>query len=329
MVTRPTFGAVKHPLLLTFLISLCAISGASAQTAPGGAEGFSALLGGNDIIVIDDSGRETKGELLRFTPENLTLAVKGREVAFDRQHVAAVYERTNGVKKGMILGLLSGPALGLAAAITGDADALVVLGAVVFSAIGFGVGTAVDAMIPGKRLVYERAGGPDNFDGQPAGGHVIVATNSGVETSGRLLRFTTDELTLSVNGSDRTFARHQITSILARGDSIKNGVTIGLLTGAATGFLTGVMKDDCDHTPVVGPAYFTPLDCYADEKIVQGLKQGALASLAGAGIGAVIDKLITGRRLVYGTQKDRAPVAISIVPSLAPSRIGVMTSVSW
>jgi hypothetical protein len=239
---------------------------ASAQTAPAGGENFSGLLGGRTVSVIDDSGRETTGRLLLFTQDTLTMKVNGGDVVFDRKNVAAVFERGNSVKKGLIIGALSGPALGLVALATDGPSAELAVGTLIFSAIGVGVGVAVDAMIPGKRLVYAAA---DAFE---------------------------------------------------RKDSNKNGMILGFIAGAGLGFVAGLTKDDCDHTPTTGPAYFVPLDCSAGEKIVHGLKVAALPGLAGAGIGFMIDRKIAGWQL-----RNR----ISISPSLSRAGLGVSTRVSW
>ena len=328
MVIRQTSRSQSLPLAL--LMNLCAMSVASAQPTDGAGD-LSTLVGaGRTFIVVDAAGQETRGKALRFTPEQLTMMVGAAEVSFDRQNVTAVYERTNSVKKGVIVGLLTGPALGLASVIGGEpVDAYTAFGTLLFSGIGVAVGAAVDAMIPETRLVYQRKGGPDDFRALPRGRVVSVVSTSGVETSGRLLRFTTEEVTLENGGRDRTYSRQQIAAIFDRGDSIKNGMILGLVTGFGAGFIKGAMKDDCDHTPTEGPAYFTPLDCYADEKVAFGLQAGALGGLAGAGIGVVIDRLIVRRRQVYGAPTDRAPVAISLVPSLSRSRAGLLTSVSW
>ena len=50
-------------------ISLLSVSETSAQTAVATPEGFNASGGGRTITVIDDSGTETIGKLVRFTPE--------------------------------------------------------------------------------------------------------------------------------------------------------------------------------------------------------------------------------------------------------------------
>jgi hypothetical protein len=320
--------------LLALLVNLCAMSVASAQSVNDGAGDLSTLVGaGRTFIVVDAAGRETRGKALRFTPEQLTMMVGAAEVSFDRQNVSAVYERTNSVKKGLIIGLLSGPALALAAVVSGDDDPLILFGAVVFSGIGAAVGTTIDALIPERHLIY---GMPRKASGQlgdlttlASGRTMIVADTTGRETEGQLLSLSSDGLTMTVDGQDRRFTRQQVAALYERGDSIKNGLIIGLVAGGVAGFATGASKDDCDHTPLVGPAYFTPLDCSAGEKWAEGSKVGGLLGLAGAGIGVVFDKLIVGRRLLYQAQHAPPRATISVAPTLGVSRVGLLTSVSW
>lgn len=332
MVIRQTSRSLSLPLAL--LMNFGAISVASAQPVTDGAGDLSTLVGaGRTFIVVDAAGRETRGKALRFTPEQLTMMVGAAEVSFDRQNVTAVYERTNSVKKGLIIGLLSGPALALAAVLSGDDDPLIIIGAVVFSGIGAAVGTTVDALIPERHLIY---GMPRKAFGQledltplASGRTMIVADGSGRETDGHLLSLSSDGLAMTVDGQARIFTRQQVAALYERGDSIKNGLILGLVAGGVAGFAKGASKDDCDHTPVVGPAYFTPLDCSAGEKWAEGSKVGGLLGLAGAGIGAVFDKLIVGRRLLYQGQHASPRATVSVAPSLGVSRIGLLTSVSW
>jgi hypothetical protein len=332
MVIRQT--SRPQSLLLALLMSLCAMSVASAQPVSGRAEDLSTFVGaGRTFIVVDAAGQETLGKALRFTPEQLTIMVGATEVPFDRQNVTAVFERTNSVKKGLIIGLLSGPALAIAAVLSGDDDPLILLGAVVFSGIGAAAGTAVDALIPERHLVY---GLPrkafrqlEDLTTLGSGRTMIVADESGRETEGQLLSISSDELTMTVDGMDRRFTRQQVAALYERGDSIKNGMLVGLLAGTGAGFVAGIMKDDCVQPSFGGPGTFTPLDCHADQKFGHGLKVGALAGLAGAGIGAAFDKLIVGRRLLYHGQRPAPRATISVAPSLGLSRIGLLTRVSW
>ena len=331
MVIRQT--SRPQSLLLALIVNLCAMSVASAQPMTDSGDLSTFVGAGRTFIVVDAAGRETRGKALRFTPEQLTMMVGAAEVSFDRQNVTAVYERTNSVKKGLIIGLLSGPALALAAVLSGDDGQLILLGAVVFSGIGAAVGTTIDALIPERHLVY---GMPrkafsrlEDLTTLGSGRTMIVADASGGEAEGQLLSLSSDGLTMTVDGQDRIFTLQQVAALYERGDSIRNGMIVGFLAGTGAGFVAGIMKDDCVQPSFGGPGTFTPLDCYADQKVGHGVKVGALAGLAGAGIGAVFDKLIVGRRLLYQSQHPAPRATITVAPSLGVSRIGLLTRVSW
>ena len=123
------------------------------------------------VFVVDDSGMETKGRLLRFDAASVTLLVNKAEVRFERQQVNWIYERGDSLKNGMINGLTTGVVLALLAAVTVDGcgalltprpcDAVerlqifTVLSGV-FGGIGVGIGAGTDALIRGRSAVYQR-----------------------------------------------------------------------------------------------------------------------------------------------------------------------------
>ena len=159
-------------LALVFVISAVATPAARAQTTASGAEDFSALVGTrSSLIVIDDAGKETSGRLLRADRESLTMTAAGRELTFERQHVTSVYERGDSVKNGMYIGLVTGAAVGIAGGVSstqcggffgaractgGDKARLAAIGGTMLGALGMGIGVGIDALITGRRLVYDR-----------------------------------------------------------------------------------------------------------------------------------------------------------------------------
>ena len=328
---------------LAVLINFGVIAVASARQPVGDPQDFSAVGSGRTVAVITESGLRTEGRLLRFTPDALVLAVRTGEAVFERRDVSSVYERgdslRNGMKKGAIAGGGFGAFIGvLIAGVAGEEQvAAVVIPTALFGLMGMGLGAAVDGAIVGKRQLYEQTpgarieGGADDFSGLAAGRAITVVEESGLRHTGFVRRATPDTLTVTVGDRTRTFTRAQVSTIFERGDSVKNGMMWGLLAGAATGFTAGVSKTTCGRDPVgIGyiSAYLSYSPCTAGERIGQGLGEGALLGLLGTGIGAAIDALIPGRRLVY-EKAEPAGAAFSIVPSLAPSRISLMTSVSW
>jgi hypothetical protein len=161
-----------------------------------------------------------------------------------------------------------------------------------------------------------------DFSGLASGRTVIVATDSGVETSGRLLRLSDEELTLKVGDRDQTFVRTQVAAIYERGDSIKNGALIGLMTGAALGAAAGT-------NTTCGGFWVGLRPCSFNEKVRFAMVGGAIFGSIASAIGIGIDAMIPGRHLLYEKPTDATTPAISIAPSLSRSRAGLSTRVSW
>jgi hypothetical protein len=305
----------RHALRLAVLFSLC-VTIASAQSAPPSA-GFGGLTYRTTVVVVDDSGRTTTGRVQRSSPETLTIAVNGQDVVFDRNRVAAVFERGNSMKRGIIFGSLMGPALGIVGVAFGEEpNADLAAGVIGLSAFGVAVLAAVGAFVSKERLIYEKPFGADIFRAIADSRVVIVATDAG-ETTGQLLRVTDDELTVKVADRDQTFARTQVAAIYERGDSIKNGFMIGFLSGAALGVAAGI-RSTCGASA-----------CFPEEKIASAIVDANLFGLVGAAVGIAIDATSTGRRLLYEKPKDATKPVVSIVPSFGRSRLGLSTSVSW
>jgi hypothetical protein len=145
----------------------------SAQSAQATAQDFGALAATRTAIdVVADTGKETRGRLLRFDADSLTMEVRDREVSFERQHVARIYQRGDSLKNGMWIGVGIGGALGTAVAVGTHCGGLfgpirpctagekaTQLGGMggVLGALGMGLGVGIDALFTGRRLLYDRA----------------------------------------------------------------------------------------------------------------------------------------------------------------------------
>jgi hypothetical protein len=155
-------------------LMLLRLSSASAQTRqapePTTVEDFSTLAApGTKVSVVDDAGHETRGRVLRFGPEALTIEVRRREVTIDRPNIAQIYQRGDSLKNGALRGLVTGGLLGVFAGVTvqncglfayvrctaGDKASLAALFGGVLGAFGTGIGVGVDALVTGRRLLYE------------------------------------------------------------------------------------------------------------------------------------------------------------------------------
>lgn len=167
-------------LRLALLMNVCTMSVASAQPAPSSSEDFSGMTKGRELIVVEESGVENIGRLLRVTPDTLTMTIDGKIHAFTRQQVATIFERGDSVKRAVI-GLVAGAAIGLTAGAskTNCGRQNVGIGlisaylyhspctlnervsqglreAALLGVLGAGIGAAVDALIPGRQVLYKK-----------------------------------------------------------------------------------------------------------------------------------------------------------------------------
>jgi hypothetical protein len=124
----------------------------------------------------------------------------------------------------------------------------------------------------------------DSFAGLPAqlkpGDSIFVTDRQGRETSGKLARLSPASLVIVVNGEEREILSATIGRIEKRGDSVRNGAWIGAAYFAVASQLNCTEPGgNCQVAAIV----FGPI---------------------GAGIGALVDKAIPGRTLVYGTRRN-------------------------
>ena len=145
---------MRGVLLHASIFSLLLATTAAAQAT----DDFAALADrhkGSRILVMLDSGESANGRLLVSTPDTITLGVSRSELVYQRTNVEAIYRRGTAIKKGMLIGVLTGAALGvMGLASAGDGD-YTQAGAAILVPLGFLIGTGVGAAIPTKRLVYQ------------------------------------------------------------------------------------------------------------------------------------------------------------------------------
>jgi hypothetical protein len=115
---------------------------------------------------------------------------------------------------------------------------------------------------------------------------VYVLDDTGTETAGKLLHLNPDSLVLLVGDTERRFEEGRIRRIQGRGDSVRNGLIIGAVIGAATG-LIGAGVADC---PGEDPGGHCP-----GSRIALGLFSTGVYAAIGTGI----DALISGRTTLY------------------------------
>lgn len=127
------------------------------------------------VFVLPEHGAETKGRLIAFDPDSLTLAIDGRRIVFQRDEILRIYRRGDTVRNGMGWGAMAGivGSVGLMATIpTGGCDAFEGAGrfgcnalgkffvwlvvAPVSMVVGMAAGVAIDSVIVGRTMIYER-----------------------------------------------------------------------------------------------------------------------------------------------------------------------------
>ena len=126
------------------------------------------LAAGDTVYVTDQSGAETHGSVAAIGPSSLRLTMNGMEREWASSEVRQVRKRGDSVKNGAIIGLVAGGVMGgiggaaLAslfesegASGTGPFLSMLALGA----AGGAGIGAAIDALIPGRTVVYRQPRG--------------------------------------------------------------------------------------------------------------------------------------------------------------------------
>ena len=136
---------------------------------------------------------------------------------------------------------------------------------------------------------------------------LTVTDSSGLPVRGTLAELTTSWLVLNVADTQRPFDSAHVITITKRGaDSLKNGALIGMcITG---GMLAGGLAASGVKREELGQAFVAAL----------------VYSGVGAAIGAGIDALVPGQRVIYASSTG---TKLTIAPLLAARRQGVLVSV--
>jgi hypothetical protein len=143
------------------------------------------------------------------------------------------------------------------------------------------------------------------------GDAIFITDESGSRTSGTLEAIGTS-IRLSVDGVSREWLPQQVREIRRRGDSLMNGLKIGLACGGAAGVVFGlgaaaILRNEGQES--VGPFM-----------AVLGLGLGA-----GAAIGVGLDAAIPGSTVVY----RRPPGTVSLSPVVTPTTQALRVALSF
>ena len=142
------------------------------------------------------------------------------------------------------------------------------------------------------------------------GDTVTITDAQGIRTQGRLAQLSQSSISLSVDGAMRQFQEAGVDTIARRApDSLQNGALTGMVIGGGLAALA-------IGTAVPGSE--------AGWVAIGALLYGGI----GAGLGAGIDALIEGRRVIYArSPSTRATLGVS--PILRDRNKGVMVSLRW
>jgi hypothetical protein len=162
-------------------------------------------------------------------------------------------------------------------------------------------------------LAADRAHAQGSFDGIAAtlrpGDVITVVDESGDRTRGRLESIG-PLIRLSVDGVGREWSPQQVREIRRRGDSVKNGLMIGMISGGAVGTVFGLalasLLQNEGHDaagPFVG---------------ILGLGVGI-----GAGIGVGLDAAIPGSTVVYRQPRRTVSLSPAVTPTAQSLRVAI------
>jgi hypothetical protein len=146
---------IQSPSIALLLLFLAAAAApAAAQTAP--ASTLDALARGLEVTVIDDGGRRFDGKVVDVSADAVRIKWRGVIESVAMSEVVRI-EKRDGLENGALTGLAIGTALGIGAAVSVGADAGFTVAAIASNALLYtAIGAGIDAMINGRRTLYQR-----------------------------------------------------------------------------------------------------------------------------------------------------------------------------
>lgn len=153
----------RRALQMAALLALIAAS-AEAQQLAGSFDQLRVLVKlGDTLTITDGTGQRMRGRLTQLSASSLVLDVSGALRQFQESDVNTIEKRgSDSLKNGALIGMAVGggiAGIGIAASVnSSDADAgMFVFGALVYAGIGAAIGTGIDALIEGRRVIYARS----------------------------------------------------------------------------------------------------------------------------------------------------------------------------
>lgn len=139
---------------------------------------------------------------------------------------------------------------------------------------------------------------------------IYLTDDTGHTTKGRVSDVTSSSLAMQVGNDTRVFTLER-TRRIEHGDSLANGIMLGVVAGAAAGY--GWVSAEC------GPPGFDP-ECAANAGIVLI----PITAGIGAGVGALVDGVI--RKTLYQSSRGSR---VALVPVVSRDQRGMRVSIGW
>ncbi len=156
----------RRSLALFVLFTLAPLTAGAQAVASNFAELRFTVKPGDTVYVTDDAGQERRARILELSPASLSLSVNGTRRDFSEAEVRRIRQRRpDSLWNGAAIGAASVMALSTVGAIAfsdrdeDEAFGWADVGFICYlGAIGAGVGTGIDALIQGRKVIYESAG---------------------------------------------------------------------------------------------------------------------------------------------------------------------------
>ncbi len=115
------------------------------------------------VYVLDDTGVEASGKLLRLDPDSLVLLIGDTERRFDAARVKRIEKRGDSLRNGALIGAVVGAAIGFLgmgmADCPGDGGGSCpgfrTAGVLISTGFYAAIGTGIDALVVGRTTLYE------------------------------------------------------------------------------------------------------------------------------------------------------------------------------
>ena len=118
---------------------------------------------GDTLTVVDKAGQRVQGKVSSLSSSALNLTVSGTPRQFFDTDVDTIEKRgADSLRNGALIGLAIGGGLGAVAGYAiavddGVAGGFAAVAAMMYGGIGAGIGTGIDALIEGHRVIYARS----------------------------------------------------------------------------------------------------------------------------------------------------------------------------